>query len=80
MLSLLAFRHAVIPLQLLFSGDKFEHLSNDLYADGLGYNTRANPRDATFLHWNGIHKPWLDSGLFKEYWEKYGDQHNSTEV
>eukprot|EP00970_Alexandrium_tamarense_P009192 scaffold1813_cov185-Alexandrium_tamarense.AAC.7 len=61
------------PLQLLFSGDSFEHLDFELYADGLGWKWFAEPKDAMFLHWDGDKKPWLETGLHKEYWQRYAD-------
>lgn len=26
---------------------------------------------ARILHWTGTHKPWLETGLYKNYWERY---------
>jgi len=57
------------PLQLLFSGDRFEHLSSTLYANGLGYiKDYELSEEAMFLHWNGKYKPWLENGLNSKYW------------
>jgi lipopolysaccharide biosynthesis glycosyltransferase len=61
------------PLNLLFGGDRFDHLDKTFYYEGLG-NKIPHP-DATesvvFLHWNGHGKPWLEGGFRKDYWEPY---------
>lgn len=62
------------PLQLLFSGDRFEHLPNELYSGDLGWKSHRNPDGGMFLHWNGASKPWLSKGKYKQFWENY----NST--
>ena len=72
------------PLQLLFSGNRFEHLPHHLYFDGLGWKQgRAwwfpeAVGNATFLHWNGSGKPWLAKGKHTQYWNKYGGPRNSV--
>jgi hypothetical protein len=48
-------------------------LDFELYADGLGWKWFAKPKDAMFLHWNGDKIPWLETGLHKEYWQRYAD-------
>ena len=64
------------PLQLLFSGDRFEHLPSTLYANALGYiQDYEVPEQAMFLHWNGRHKPWLRDGFNTKYWEDICGNH-----
>jgi lipopolysaccharide biosynthesis glycosyltransferase len=40
----------------------------------LGYKHDLHPRrleKAWILHWNGNHKPWLQTGMYKELWKPY---------
>ena len=57
------------PLNLLLGGKKFFHLPEKAIQLTLGYQTIKKPRkQAYFLHWNGVHKPWKDKGLNKKFW------------
>ena len=40
---------------------------------GLGHlkHNKNKIEKAYIIHWSGQHKPWLDSGMYKEYWNKY---------
>mmetsp|Transcript_12582 Transcript_12582/g.49025 ORF Transcript_12582/g.49025 Transcript_12582/m.49025 type:complete len:329 (-) Transcript_12582:598-1584(-) len=59
------------PLQLLI-GDDFETIPSEHMIDGLGHKkvVAVDPK-VTFLHWSGLHKPWLPDGKAKGYWSPY---------
>lgn len=60
------------PLLLRLGGQRFEQLSNNLYEGNLGYQKKGKMRqEALFLHWNGIHKPWLKNGYNQEHWQGF---------
>ena len=57
------------PLNLLLGGKKFFPLPGKAIQQTLGFQAIRKPRkEAYFLHWNGIHKPWMDKGLNKNFW------------
>ena len=51
---------------------EFTELDKSYNCMGLGWDLNVNKEDiedAVILHWNGNHKPWLDCGLYKEYYK-----------
>ena len=64
------------PLQMLFSGDRFEPLSDELCQHDMGKEDprRRNTTNRIFLHWKGSYKPWLSTGRNTQYWTKYALQ------
>ncbi|MEM8960191.1 MAG: glycosyltransferase [Acidobacteriota bacterium] len=63
-------------MNLVFN-NQFEHLPASWNVRALGHDTDL-PRDtlatADLLHWAGRHKPWLPTGLYREYWLPYATE------
>ena len=58
------------PLTILLGGPKFFKLPIEVLELTLGFRNKTAPNKGTyFLHWNGVHKPWLKDGLNKHLWE-----------
>ena len=60
-------------LNLVFYQQCF-HMYNFWNRTGLGWKEDMSPvrlKEKWILHWTGKRKPWLENGLYKEFWEKY---------
>ena len=57
------------PLNLVLGGKKFFPIPEETMQLTLGYQTIETPNEEVyFLHWNGVHKPWMEKGLNKHLW------------
>ena len=58
------------PLTILFGGTNFFKMPIEAFELTLGVRNVTEPEPGTyFLHWNGVHKPWMQDGLNKHLWE-----------
>jgi len=58
------------PLCIVFA-NAFVKLNWRWHVYGLGFKSKISNRtlnEAYILHWNGIRKPWLPTGMWKMYW------------
>ena len=62
------------PLQLIVSYDNWVKIDRKWNILGLGYIDDIKSKvlnEGKLLHWNGIRKPWLENGLYRDYWDLY---------
>jgi lipopolysaccharide biosynthesis glycosyltransferase len=64
-------RHGTQPLMNLLFNGRMKAIDKRWNLTGLGWRKKIeeyNLDGAYILHWSGPKKPWLEQGLYKEYW------------
>jgi lipopolysaccharide biosynthesis glycosyltransferase len=61
------------PLNLLLGGKQFFQIRGIKYFNGMGFKKHMATFQEGLYHWNGIHKPWLEHGWYKDLWERYAN-------
>jgi alpha-1,4-galacturonosyltransferase len=68
------FKYGTQPILNLAFVNNVGKLSKNWNTLHLGGNKSINKDildNAAVLHWNGVHKPWLNNGYYKNLWNPY---------